>query len=188
MLFFWMIELVMSMPMAVLFDSTESNTAYYNAIYALMDEPRLNPEEEKAGVFMAAPQVFELGRRAIARNTIACVNRRDDGRPLVLQPDAPPVGIAPIFECDEAALSARARDESIGDDSALIDHLGLEGIFDAVASARDRTPKPRRIVELCLKRAGVDASRAVYVATARRIRSRQRPPRAFSGGRRARRS
>ena len=44
----------------VLFDSTESNTAYYNAIFALMDEPRMNPEEQKAGVFMSAPQVFEL--------------------------------------------------------------------------------------------------------------------------------
>ena len=48
---------------------------------------------------------------------------------------------------------------------ALIEHLGLAGIFDAVASARDQVrPKPAPdIVELCLARAGVAAARAVYV-------------------------
>ena len=47
----------------------------------------------------------------------------------------------------------------------MIDYLGLEGIFDAVASARDPVrPKPAPdIVELCLKRAGVAAAGAVYV-------------------------
>ena len=44
----------------VLFDSTESNTAYYNAIFTLLNEPPMSPVEEKAGVFMAASQVFEL--------------------------------------------------------------------------------------------------------------------------------
>src|SRR5580693_5994091 len=58
-----MIELVMFDADGVLFDSTESNTAYYNAIYALMQEPPMSPDEEKAGVFMAAPQVFELRAR-----------------------------------------------------------------------------------------------------------------------------
>jgi FMN phosphatase YigB (HAD superfamily) len=48
---------------------------------------------------------------------------------------------------------------------ALIEHLGLAEIFDAVASALDKVrPKPAPdILQLCLKRAGVDASRAVYV-------------------------
>ena len=61
-----MLELVIFDADGVLFDSTESNTSYYNAIFAQMGEPPMNPEEEKAGVFMAAPQVFELRARSDA--------------------------------------------------------------------------------------------------------------------------
>ena len=52
---------------------------------------------------------------------------------------------------------------------ALVDHLGLDGIFDAVASALDKVPpKPAPdILRLCLERAGVDAARAVYVGDSR---------------------
>jgi phosphoglycolate phosphatase len=48
---------------------------------------------------------------------------------------------------------------------ALVEHLGLGGIFDAVASALDKVrPKPAPdILHLCLDRASVDAARAVYV-------------------------
>ncbi|MGZ6175263.1 MAG: HAD family hydrolase, partial [Candidatus Binataceae bacterium] len=47
----------------------------------------------------------------------------------------------------------------------LIGHLGLGGVFDAVASARDKVrPKPPPdIVRLCLERAGVAPERAIYV-------------------------
>jgi FMN phosphatase YigB (HAD superfamily) len=47
----------------------------------------------------------------------------------------------------------------------LIGHLGLEGVFDAVASARDKVrPKPAPdIVRLCLERAGVAPEHAIYV-------------------------
>src|SRR6266852_9341110 len=55
-----MLELVIFDADGVLFDSTESNTAYYNAIFARVGEPPMSPVEEKAGVFMSAPQVFQL--------------------------------------------------------------------------------------------------------------------------------
>src|ERR1051325_3966349 len=55
-----MLELVIFDADGVLFDSTDSNTAYYNAIFALLGEPPMSPVEEKAGVFMSAPQVFDL--------------------------------------------------------------------------------------------------------------------------------
>jgi HAD superfamily hydrolase (TIGR01509 family) len=52
---------------------------------------------------------------------------------------------------------------------ALVEHLGLAGIFDAVASALDQVPpKPAPdILRLCLDRAKVDATRAVYVGDSR---------------------
>jgi len=161
-----MLELVMFDADGVLFDSSESNTAYYNAIYALMGEPPMNPEEEKAGVFMAAPQVFELR----ARGERAKLERmREIARTMDATPFfnlmRPPVELRPFL----AAMKRRYRLALATNRSAtipaLIDHLGLEGIFDAVASARDKVrPKPAPdIVELCLARAGVAAARAVYV-------------------------
>jgi HAD superfamily hydrolase (TIGR01509 family) len=52
---------------------------------------------------------------------------------------------------------------------ALVEHLGLSGVFDAVASALDKVPpKPAPdILRLCLQRAGVDAAQAVYVGDSR---------------------
>jgi len=52
---------------------------------------------------------------------------------------------------------------------ALVEHLGLGGVFDAVASALDKVrPKPAPdILRLCLQRAGVNATRAVYVGDSR---------------------
>src|SRR5579863_4630675 len=58
-----MIEFVMFDADGVLFDSDESNTAYYNAILSQMGEPPLTAEEERAGVFMAADQIFEQRAR-----------------------------------------------------------------------------------------------------------------------------
>ena len=58
-----MLELVIFDADGVLFESAESNTAYYNAIFAAIGEPPLSPDEERAGIFMAATQVFELRAR-----------------------------------------------------------------------------------------------------------------------------
>jgi phosphoglycolate phosphatase-like HAD superfamily hydrolase len=53
-----MLELVIFDADGVLFESAESNTAYYNAIFAAIGEPPLSADEERAGIFMAATQVF----------------------------------------------------------------------------------------------------------------------------------
>src|SRR5579864_7703943 len=58
-----MLELIIFDADGVLFDSTESNTAYYNEIFARIGEPPMSPAEEQAGVFMSAPQIFELRAR-----------------------------------------------------------------------------------------------------------------------------
>ena len=161
-----MLELVMFDADGVLFDSTEANTAYYNAIFALMDEPRMNPEEEKAGVFMSAPQVFELRARG---DRVKFDRMRESARTMDATPFfnlmRPPVELRPFLSAMKRRYRLALATNRSATIPALIGHLGLDGIFDAVASARDPVrPKPAPdIVELCLARAGVAASRAVYV-------------------------
>ncbi|MGH7002131.1 MAG: HAD family hydrolase [Stellaceae bacterium] len=150
----------------VLFDSTESNTSYYNAIYAEVGEPPLSPEEEKAGVFMSAVQVFEL--RA-GGDQARLARMREVARALDFTPFfkllRQPFELRPFL----TEIKRRYRIGLATNRSAtvpgLIEHLGLDGVFEAVASARDKVrPKPAPdILTLCLKRADVAAARAVYV-------------------------
>lgn len=161
-----MIDLVIFDADGVLFDSTESNTAYYNAIFAAIGEPPMSPEEERAGVFMAAPQVFELRARGDHEKStrMRAAARGMDSAPFFALLRAP-LELRPFL----AGLKRRYRLGLATNRSAtipaLIDFLGLDGIFDAVASARDAVrPKPAPdIVALCLERADVGARRAVYV-------------------------
>ncbi len=161
-----MIELVIFDADGVLFDSDESNVAYYNWIFAQMDEPALDRGEEIAAISYAATDVFK-GR---AGSDAAKLERMHD---LARNMDA-----APFFRLLKPSLELRPfmielkRRYKLGlatNRSAtvpsLIEHLGLAQIFDAVASARDKVrPKPAPdILQLCLERAGVSAARAVYV-------------------------
>lgn len=161
-----MLELVMFDADGVLFDSTESNTAYYNAIYAQMGEPPMSREEEKAGVFMAAPQVFELRARGdrAKYERMREIARTMDATPF-FNLMRPPVELRPFLTALKLRYRLALATNRSATIPALIDHLGLEGIFDAVASARDKVrPKPAPdIVELCLARARVAALHAVYV-------------------------
>jgi phosphoglycolate phosphatase len=164
-----MLELVIFDADGVLFDSTESNTAYYNAIFARVGEPPMNPEEEKAGVFMSAPQVFELRAAGDSARIerMRAVARTMDATPFfnLLRPH-------PDLRQYLLGLKRRYRVALATNRSAtipaIIDYLGLEGVFDAVASARDKVrPKPAPdILDLCLTRAQVAAEHAVYVGDA----------------------
>ncbi len=161
-----MLELVIFDADGVLFDSSESNTAYYNAIFARIGEPPMTLEEERAGVFMSASQVFEL-RAAGDANRIAQmreVARAMDSTPFfeLLRPHPELRAFLLDLKRDYRVGLATNRSATI---PAIIEYLGLGGIFDAVASARDKVrPKPAPdIVQLCLTRAGVRPERAVYV-------------------------
>jgi phosphoglycolate phosphatase-like HAD superfamily hydrolase len=164
-----MLEMVIFDADGVLFDSSESNTAYYNAIFALVGEPPMSPVEEKAGIFMSAPQVFEL--RAAG----------DHGRIARMREVARTMDATPFFELLQPFPELRSflldvkRRHRIGLATnrsatipAIIEYLGVADVFDAVASVRDKVkPKPAPdIIELCLQRAGVAAHRAVYVGDA----------------------
>ena len=161
-----MIELVIFDADGVLFDSTESNTAYYNAIFTRIGEPPMSPAEEKAGVFMSAPQMFEM-RAAGDQERIA--RMREVARTMDATPFFHLLRPFPDLRSFLLELKRRYRIGLATNRSAtipaIIDYLGLTGIFDAVASVRDKVkPKPAPdILELCLKRTGVAPPRAVYV-------------------------
>jgi phosphoglycolate phosphatase len=161
-----MLDLVIFDADGVLFDSTESNTAYYNAIFAAIGEPPMSPVEERAGVFMAAAQVFEL-RAAGDLDKVAQMREvarsMDSSRFFALL--RPPPGLRTLLlEIKRSYRLGLATNRS-ATIPAIVDYLGLGGLFDAIASARDPVrPKPAPdIVELCLKRAAVLPDRAVYV-------------------------
>ncbi len=161
-----MLDLVMFDADGVLFDSTESNTAYYNAIFARMGEPALSPEEERAGVFMAATQVFELRARGDAGRL---ARMREIARTIDFAPFfgllRPPFALRPWMLALKRRYRVGLATNRSATTAALIEHLDLGGVFDAVASAHDKVrPKPAPdIVRLCLERAGVAPERAVYV-------------------------
>jgi phosphoglycolate phosphatase len=161
-----MLDLVIFDADGVLFDSTESNTAYYNAIFKLLGEPAMTPAEERAGVFMSAAQVFAL--RA-ASDTAKIARMREVARTLdptvffnLLRPYPGLSDLLLKLKQNYRLGLATNRSATI---PAIVDYLGLTRMFDAIASARDPVrPKPAPdIVQLCLERAGVKPERAVYV-------------------------
>ncbi|MDO8433077.1 MAG: HAD-IA family hydrolase [Candidatus Binatus sp.] len=161
-----MIDLVIFDADGVLFDSDESNVAYYNWIFAQMGELPLDRDEEIAAISYAATDVFKGRARGDADKLkrMHDLARTMDSSPF-LRLLRPHLELRPyMIELKRRYKLGLATNRS-ATVPALIEHLGLGGIFDAVASARDKVrPKPAPdIIELCLERAGVSASRAVYV-------------------------
>lgn len=161
-----MIDLVIFDADGVLFDSVESNVAYYNAIFGAIGEPPLSPVEEREGIYYAAVQMFE--RRA-GTDLVKLARMKEVARGLDSGPFfsllRTPFELRPfMIELKRRYRLALATNRSTTV-SALIDYLGLAEIFDAVASALDKVrPKPAPdILELCVRRAGVELWRAVYV-------------------------
>lgn len=161
-----MIELVMFDADGVLFDSDESNVAYYNWIFAQVGEPPLDRNEEISAISYAALEVFEARCRGDTAKLRMMQNltRGMDQTPF-FQMLRPPFDLRPfMLDLKRRYKLALATNRS-ATVPALIEHLGLAGIFDAVASALDKVrPKPAPdILQLCLERAAIDAPRAVYV-------------------------
>jgi len=161
-----MIELVIFDADGVLFDSDESNVAYYNSIFAQMNEPALDRDEEIAAISYAATDVFKgrAGLDAAKLERMHDLARNMDAAPFfrLLRPS---LELRPfMIELKQRYKLGLATNRS-ATVPALIEHLGLAQIFDAVASARDKVrPKPAPdILQLCLERAGVSAARAVYI-------------------------
>jgi HAD superfamily hydrolase (TIGR01509 family) len=161
-----MIELVIFDADGVLFDSDQSNVAYYNAIFSRIGESPMTAEEERACVYQAASGVFELrarGDRAIARQMQEIAESLDYTPFLKLL--RPPLELRPfLMELKQRYRLALATNRSVTVPS-MIEFLNLAGVFDAVACALDNVrPKPAPdILTLCLERAATAADRAIYV-------------------------
>jgi phosphoglycolate phosphatase len=161
-----MLELVIFDADGVLFESADSNTAYYNAIFKMLGEPPLSPEEERLGVFLAANQVFEqrAGGDPERLRRMQEVGAQLDFTPFFHLLD-PPFELRPfLLDIKRRFKIGLATNRSVTV-PRLIEHLNLEGVFDAVACTQDKVnPKPAPdIVNLCMERAGVTREGAVYV-------------------------
>ena len=161
-----MIELVMFDADGVLFDSDESNVAYYNWIFAQVGEPPLDRNEEISAISYAAIEVFAARARGDATKLrrMQDLTRGMDQTPF-FKMLRPPFELRPfMLELKQRHKLALATNRS-ATVPALIEHLDLAGIFDAVASALDKVnPKPAPdILNLCLQRAGIAPSHTVYV-------------------------
>ncbi len=150
----------------VLFESFESNIAYYNAIFAQVGEPALNADEEILSISYAASDVFKLRARhnAAMLERIHGVARNLDQRPFfdLLRP---PFELRPfMLELKQRYRLALATNRS-ATVPALVQHLNLADIFDAIASALDKVPpKPAPdILQLCMERARVKPHQAIYI-------------------------
>ncbi len=150
----------------VLFESFESNIAYYNAIFAQVGEPPLDSEEEIMSISYAASDVFKLRARHNAEmlERIHGIARNLDQQPFfnLLRP---PFELRPfMLELKRRYRLALATNRSTTV-PALVEHLNLTDIFDAIASALDKVPpKPAPdILRLCMERARVRPEQTVYV-------------------------
>lgn len=162
----WRLDLVIFDADGVLFESTESNIAYYNAIFKTLGEPALSLREEQDCVFMAASQVFDLR----ANGDMARVAQMQEiGLKLEFTPFfellRPPFPLRPfLLELARRYRLGLATNRS-ATIPAVLEHLGIADLFHAVASARDKvSPKPAPdMLTLCLDRAGALAEASVYV-------------------------
>ncbi len=161
-----MVELLIFDADGVLFDSYDSNIAYYNAIFAQVGEGPLDAIERAASVSYAAGQMFETrarGDRALLRRMYE-VARDLDSTPF-LNLLRPPFELRPfMLDLKRHYRLALATNRS-ATVPAVVNYLGLAGVFDAIARVGDKArPKPAPdILLLCLERAVVSPERAVYI-------------------------
>ncbi len=141
----------------VLFESFESNIAYYNAIFAQLGEPPLDADEEIKSISYAAADVFKLRAKENAQmlERIHGVARTIDQRPF-FELLRPPFELRP-FMMD---LKRRYR-------------LGLATNRSATVPALVEFPQTRRRLRCDRKRArqGPSQARAGYPAAMPRARA-----------------
>jgi len=161
-----MIELVIFDADGVLFDSIESNIAYYNAIFRQVGEPSLDAAEERRSISYAAEEMFIVRARGdrVKLEAMRAVARSLDGSAF-FEMLRPPLELRPfMLQLRTRYRLGLATNRSLTVPK-LVEHLKLDGMFDAIASVLDGVPpKPAPdILQLCMQRAGTAPERSVYV-------------------------
>jgi phosphoglycolate phosphatase len=161
-----MIELVIFDADGVLFDSIESNIAYYNAIFGRVGEPALDAAEERRSISYAAEEMFIARARAdqAKLEAMRAVARSLDGSTF-FKMLRPPLELRPFMMQLRTRYRLGLATNRSATVPALVEHLKLDGVFDAIASVLDGVPpKPAPdILQLCMQRAGAKPERSVYV-------------------------
>ena len=161
-----MIEFVMFDADGVLFDSIESNIAYYNAIFSQLGEPPLNREEELRSISYSAEDMFKArtGQDAARLESMRAIARELDGSTF-FKMLKPPLDLRPFMLDLRTRYRLGLATNRSATVPALVMHLQLNDIFHAIASVLDRVaPKPAPdILHLCMQRAGASPERTVYV-------------------------
>jgi HAD superfamily hydrolase (TIGR01509 family) len=161
-----MIELVIFDADGVLFDSIESNIAYSNAIFRQVGEPALDAAEENRSISYAAEEMFSARARGNQGKLEAmrAVARLLDATTF-FKMLRPPLELRPFMMQLRARYRLGLATNRSATVPALLEHLKLEGVFDAIASVLDGVPpKPAPdILQLCIQRARTTPERSVYV-------------------------
>jgi phosphoglycolate phosphatase len=161
-----MLELVIFDADGVLFESEESNIAYYNAVLKAVNEPPLTSEEARKCIFLSASQVFELRAQGASERLklMREVSGKLDFTPF-LDLLKPAVELRPFLLKLRARYKLGLATNRSATVPAMLERLELSDVFHAVASCADGVPpKPAPdMLHLCLARAGVEARKAVYV-------------------------
>src|SRR5215831_3887339 len=161
-----MIELVMFDADGVLFDSVESNIAYYNAIFRRVGEPALDAEEQSRSISYAAEEMFlaRAGGDMAKLEAMRAIARSLDGTAFFNMLKQP-LELRPFMMQMRARYRLGLATNRSATVPALVVHLNLDGVFDAIASVLDQVaPKPAPdILQLCMQRAGSTPRRSVYV-------------------------
>jgi phosphoglycolate phosphatase len=161
-----MIELVIFDADGVLFDSIESNIAYYNAIFRRVGEPPLDAAEESRSISYAAEEMFIARARGdqAKLEAMRAVARSLDGSTF-FEMLRPPLELRPFMMQLRTRYRLGLATNRSATVPALVEHFKLDGVFDAIASVLDGVPpKPAPdILQLCMQRAGATPERSVYV-------------------------
>jgi len=150
----------------VLFDSFESNIAYYNAIFEKVGEPPLDQQEELRSISYAAEEMYISRSRGDAAKLemMRSVARALDGT-VFFNMLKPPLNLRPFMLQLRNRYRIGLATNRSATVPALVEHLQLRDVFHAIASVLDRVPpKPAPdILQLCMTRARARPEHSVYV-------------------------
>jgi len=149
----------------VLFDSRQANIAFYNAILARFDQPRLSPEgEDYVHCHTVAASLAHIFRGYPNLKAVFAFYRTFDYQPFIPMMLRMPHLREFLGFLRPACFTALATNRS-NTTGAVLNYHGLADDFDLVVSAQDvARPKPHpEAFERILGHFGVEPREAIYI-------------------------